>query len=815
MAIIAPQIKISQLQEATQSNLPGDPKNTWFVVVNAQTMSTKRVSLNSLMGYLAEFYADPNHQGFFTINTGGGITINNLTSKTVYSGNTITISDNTTISIARSGYNQANLAFNQANLAFAQANLVYRAANSAFNQANSAFNQANVAYDRANTAYSHGTDAYTRANNTYTSAGANSTFVKLSGGSMTGQLSAPALLYGSNTVLHAQNFNSYAPTKTGTGASGTWSISITGSAASAATLTGPLNSSQITNALGYTPSKIDGTNASGTWPISITGSAKSITGAYTGPLTSSQITSGLTYTPVKIDGTNASGTWPISITGSAASAANLTGTLKSSQITTGLGYTPANTSGTNASGTWPISITGSAASAANLTGTLTSSQITTGLGYTPPSLLGNGAYGTWPISITGSATSLSVPYGGTLTKPQITTALGYTPAKIDGTNVVPKSTWDINITGSSSSAGEANVTRPQIISLLGFEPPRPNGSGASGVWDISVQGTAKSITGSYTGPLTSSQITTALKYTPANTSGTNATGTWPISITGSAASAATLTGPLTSSQITTGLGYTPAKIDGSNATGTWNISVSGTAKSLSLPYDGTLTKPQITNALGYTPPTPLGVGASGTWPINVQGTANFAGAATTGRFFTTGDAGEGQLGASKPGYNPAYLFNNENAWGLYSDQTGGSIIYYDTSIGRTYLEGKLFTWYDPGGLPTHLWGGSGATNMYVYDINRIAQNISSSASTVNYGYAILNNVTKIQWGRTTIPNGTNATVNMSFGMIITAVFLTNKSVDRNIGLTAAFNATAFVGSFTIDNYGQAGDTQVSWLAIGR
>lgn len=38
--------------------------------------------------------------------------------------------------------------------------------------------------------------------------------------------------YQGNTLLHAGNYNSYAPTKTGTGASGTWGISVTGSSAS-------------------------------------------------------------------------------------------------------------------------------------------------------------------------------------------------------------------------------------------------------------------------------------------------------------------------------------------------------------------------------------------------------------------------------------------------------------------------------------------------------------------------------------------------------------------------------------------------------
>lgn len=50
-------------------------------------------------------------------------------------------------------------------------------------------------------------------------------------------------------TIHSGNFNSYSPTLTGTGASGTWGISITGNAATVSSIT----SSQVTTALGYTP----------------------------------------------------------------------------------------------------------------------------------------------------------------------------------------------------------------------------------------------------------------------------------------------------------------------------------------------------------------------------------------------------------------------------------------------------------------------------------------------------------------------------------------------------------------------------------
>jgi hypothetical protein len=47
-----------------------------------------------------------------------------------------------------------------------------------------------------------------------------------------GRSGTGALTYGGNAILHAGNYISYAPTLTGTGASGTWGISVTGSSAS-------------------------------------------------------------------------------------------------------------------------------------------------------------------------------------------------------------------------------------------------------------------------------------------------------------------------------------------------------------------------------------------------------------------------------------------------------------------------------------------------------------------------------------------------------------------------------------------------------
>jgi hypothetical protein len=57
-----------------------------------------------------------------------------------------------------------------------------------------------------------------------------------------------ALTFKGNTVLDSNNYNSYSPTLTGTGASGTWAINITGNAATATSATSATSASSATNA---------------------------------------------------------------------------------------------------------------------------------------------------------------------------------------------------------------------------------------------------------------------------------------------------------------------------------------------------------------------------------------------------------------------------------------------------------------------------------------------------------------------------------------------------------------------------------------
>ena len=73
-----------------------------------------------------------------------------------------------------------------------------------------------------------------------------------------------------DVVLDSRNYNNYAPTKTGAGASGTWNINISGTATKA-------KQDASGNVITDTYAKKTGTGASGTWDISITGNASTAT----------------------------------------------------------------------------------------------------------------------------------------------------------------------------------------------------------------------------------------------------------------------------------------------------------------------------------------------------------------------------------------------------------------------------------------------------------------------------------------------------------------------------------------------------------
>jgi hypothetical protein len=132
-------------------------------------------------------------------------------------------------------------------------------------------------------------------------------------------------------------------------------------------------------------------------------------------------------------------------------------------------------------------------------------------------------------------------------------------------------TQPTNVSTFTNDSGYlTGITGAQVTTALGYTPPQPNGTGASGTWNISISGNAATVSS-----ITSGQVTTALGYTPYNATNpagyttnvgtvTSVSGTGTVSgltLTGSVTSSGSLTLggtlTLTSGQVTTALGYTP------------------------------------------------------------------------------------------------------------------------------------------------------------------------------------------------------------------------------------------------------------------
>ena len=165
-------------------------------------------------------------------------------------------------------------------------------------------------------------------------------------------VSSTQLTYKANNILHAANYNDYAPSKTGTGASGTWSINVTGNAGSATRLmlnggtakTWTTLADTTGNAIvGYTDTSTSGRwfdygsvfqfsnqnnpdpGVNNHWVTQLLSSTSNYlgvrwrtnTGAWSAVQTLLTNYNYTNYAPTKT-GSGASGTWGISITGNAA-----------------------------------------------------------------------------------------------------------------------------------------------------------------------------------------------------------------------------------------------------------------------------------------------------------------------------------------------------------------------------------------------------------------------------------------------------------------------------------------------------------------
>lgn len=138
-----PIIRISQLPTETERTMSGNPSNTWFSIVNADVMKTRKVSLASLLKYLSEYFGDPLPFPYMKFETQGGLKANGSSSATANLGDILLLSDTTTFTHANSSFESANSAGIYANGSFLRANVARQHASVAYDQANAAFNKAN------------------------------------------------------------------------------------------------------------------------------------------------------------------------------------------------------------------------------------------------------------------------------------------------------------------------------------------------------------------------------------------------------------------------------------------------------------------------------------------------------------------------------------------------------------------------------------------------------------------------------------------------------------------------------------------------
>jgi hypothetical protein len=361
--------------------------------------------------------------------------------------------------------------------------------------------------------------------------------------------SAGLLRYNSNTILHAGNYNSYSPTLTGTGASGSWGISVTGNAANVTgtvaianggtgqttrqnamdALAGAVTSGQYLrgNGTDVVMSAIQAADVP-TLNQSTTGNAGSVTnGVYT--------TGEQTITARKI----------FSTTNSAiASASGDLSTLEVRSTSTGAAFMAfhrptfyAAYFGLDSDNVWKV---GGWSMGANAYPILHSNNYNS---YAP-TLTGTGASGTWGISVSGNAASATrlinlrtingVGFDGTA---NITVAdstkLALSGGTMTGAITTPNGAVGINI-GDDVRFADRNVAN-----TLYLEGQANNDRGY-----INFGSTAGTVLGAIAGGALTYNNNVVLhagnytSYSPSLT-GSGASGSWGISVTGSAATLTT------------------------------------------------------------------------------------------------------------------------------------------------------------------------------------------------------------------------------------------------------------------------------------
>ena len=305
-------------------------------------------------------------------------------------------------------------------------------------------------------------------------------------GSIVGDLTVRgSVSIASNTALHAGNYNSYSPTLTGTGASGTWGINITGNAATATSATDstklPLTGGTITG-----PTYI---STGGNYPLQLISTQRYMLQIRN---SNNSVNSGYGWwfaTDTNFNfAMHADGLGDVlTLTRSGALTLNGNTALHAGNYNS---YSPTLTGG-NASGTWGISITGNAATATSATGAnqLNSDTSSKASALQYWQLYGNSTLnpnGDWHWAIRMSHGDADTYYSATLAIPFGSDSL-YFRRKTNGTN----QSW-ISVLNSSNY----NSYSPTLT-----------GTGASGTWGINVTGTAGSISG-FNNPTTAATANT-------------------------------------------------------------------------------------------------------------------------------------------------------------------------------------------------------------------------------------------------------------------------------------------------------------------
>jgi hypothetical protein len=202
-------------------------------------------------------------------------------------------------------------------------------------------------------------------------------YAPLASPGLTGTPTAPTAAVGTNTTqvattafVEAQIAND-APTKTGSGASGTWNISVTGNAATATSATSATTSGSTTGnaatATKLATARTIGLSGDVSGSVSFDGSANATITAVVADDSHNHVISNVDGLQTALDGkagttgSGASGTWGISITGNAATATSATtaGSATTATSATTAGSATTATNATNLStGTWTVTESG-------------------------------------------------------------------------------------------------------------------------------------------------------------------------------------------------------------------------------------------------------------------------------------------------------------------------------------------------------------------------------------------------------------------------------------------------------------------------